>query len=1255
MVSVTPGDPLAPFELGVLDVLPAGVDAAPRNLGHLGKEYEILEIKRGGMGEVYICRQINGEGPRVAFKTYQKRFFFNRANRDAFKREVSIWLRLTGLYHIMPALGIEQFDERPFVLMPAVEPGPSGEVTLRDLVRRGPLPFQQVLQFAEETARGLGDADERIPGIVHGDIKPDNLLLWDERVRVSDFGLAQIATDQDVDDPLESTWAYRAPELWEAGAKASHASDMYAFGVLFYEILTGRTPFLASSRTEWAHAHCEITPEPPPGFPEEGAEASAMNLALRALAKNPLERPIGFAKLADEIAEIDPALRLMSLLSLAVKAAKASESSREPRYSQEERERGLLAMRVRNLLEHRDAAQALAELDAAPEKLIDTELLILRGSALSLLNRDEEAVRCFEVARSGEMSPRLREMWMNELALSLKRLKRFEEAIQIYKDLLREMPESRMEGPLTNLAGVYLQSGWPEEALKCIGNFAITHPTSYRAWVHLGTAFRDLGQYDDAGKAFEQALRAEPGQPMILIAAAEVQLLQKQPERALATLELAYRQGFTSNDWYIVTQACHLVMGRMDRFDALKKLVEPQFSPAEFENLQEKITALAKKASADPSGGSTESAPEHDVLSTEHDRRALARRVHSHLQRDNAAQALAELDAAPPELVDADLLIARGGALMEVGRHEEAVHCLETVLAGDLSQEQRQDCMNTLGLTLKRLKRFDEAAQIYTAMLRDAKESDIERAVINLSGVYVENGKPEDAVKCLQPFLSDHPDSVRVLGNLGVAYRDLGQYDAAEEAFHRAHRLDPNNGWVLVKSAEVHLLRMRPDKAAAALHRAYEQNYRGLSLLAAMYVFLLITGDEEGVDALKEEAQRTVTNADDLDELNRRIVALAKKVSEAQSAHSDKDTPERDVARNVQSFKMPFTNIRVVEHENMYVLDRYDDVKSDEYSTSFAKALQESARGMAVQIGNFVLRTTPFYFTICPSCAIEILTNRDHSAPLRCRRCDRVHETAPMVGRAELSSLLDKVVVAIGKKLITSARVVIVLLKVDDDTKKDRINVLAHEAGFEPISTKHAGVLWLRAEYLKRGALKPEDEYLAYQKLIEEGVADYEDQTPQVFEHLLRRIRAECGGLVSASLVCDPGDHSPQSLMQQGRLDEALTELRRRLTESPGDLDLLYTLVSILVQKGDLEEARAQAELATRIGPANAALWSSLGMVELELERFEEAASACERAIQLDPLDRLGLIFLANAYAKLGREAEASELWHRVRTYGVVA
>jgi len=94
-----------------------GIDAGPsKGTSFLGDRYRVLEVRRGGMGEVFICTPADDEELELALKSFQKRLFFDRSSRDAFVREVAVWTRLTGQPHIMPALGLEYFDDRPFVL-----------------------------------------------------------------------------------------------------------------------------------------------------------------------------------------------------------------------------------------------------------------------------------------------------------------------------------------------------------------------------------------------------------------------------------------------------------------------------------------------------------------------------------------------------------------------------------------------------------------------------------------------------------------------------------------------------------------------------------------------------------------------------------------------------------------------------------------------------------------------------------------------------------------------------------------------------------------------------------------------------------------------------------------------------------------------------------------------------------------------------------------------------------------------------------
>src|SRR5687768_2754884 len=108
----TPGNPFVePLRSGPQSEQP---------IGQLGDHLLVYQILRGGMGEVFVCGYRDSTEPQLALKTFQQRFFFNREVRQAFVREASVWARLSGLPHVLPALGLEAIDGRPFVTMPFV-------------------------------------------------------------------------------------------------------------------------------------------------------------------------------------------------------------------------------------------------------------------------------------------------------------------------------------------------------------------------------------------------------------------------------------------------------------------------------------------------------------------------------------------------------------------------------------------------------------------------------------------------------------------------------------------------------------------------------------------------------------------------------------------------------------------------------------------------------------------------------------------------------------------------------------------------------------------------------------------------------------------------------------------------------------------------------------------------------------------------------------------------------------------------------
>ncbi|HTK31102.1 MAG TPA: protein kinase [Candidatus Saccharimonadaceae bacterium] len=501
-------------------------------------------LGRGGMGEVYEARDLDLDRP-VALKFIAPDLAADAENLTRFEREAR---SAAALNHpnIATLYSFEREGERRFIAMELVE----GD-SLRERIRRGPMPIPDALAVGRDVAAALALAHRR--GIVHRDIKPENLMFGDEhRIKVMDFGLARaaLASRLTMTGSTLGTAGYMSPELIRGSS--GPPTDVFALGVVLYEMLAGRLPFDGDNPMTLMFT---IANEPPRPLREARPDVPPAVEALvhRLLEKDPEKRP----------SAADAARELAALTGVAAPIARnETEELEVERRSAPETEMATLSTA---------RTQAILSLPKPRWRFRVTWLQAVIALALFAFNFYWFALRPRALAQRHDVAVRLNNMghdalqrnnWTgaaDTLGLALSKDPRYAQAMvnlatayrQMHRDdvadsLLRLALRFKSDDPTIvssaeyNLGESDLRGGALPSAIQHLQTSLRVDSTSYpEPYIALGTALTRNGRPAEARVVVQRGLNHFARDARLLRTMGLVELDDKRPDQALIWLGAA--------------------------------------------------------------------------------------------------------------------------------------------------------------------------------------------------------------------------------------------------------------------------------------------------------------------------------------------------------------------------------------------------------------------------------------------------------------------------------------------------------------------------------------------------------------------------------------------------------------------------------------------------------------------------------------------------------------------------------------------
>jgi tetratricopeptide (TPR) repeat protein len=632
--------------------------------------WEVLEIRQGGMGMVYIVRD-HIWGIDLAAKGFQDAVFARDPRvADRFTQEAEVWINLDCHPNIAQAILVQRIQDRPLIFLEFVDSDLAKWINSRGLAN----DLVQVVRFAIHFCDGITYAYSK--GIkAHRDVKPHNCLITSDGIlKVTDFGLASVWDMVDEGrasgDKSErarkltptltptgvglGTPAYMAPEQFLDARRVDVRADIYAFGITLYEMITGSLPFFGRNHLEWIQFHTTV---------QIPALSNLLPIELNAMIQRCVEK-----RPADRFSTFDEVRH--DLESLYERLTGKSPPERAPAIkldSAQWRRKGIgLAD-----LGHLDEALSCFErsLDCDNQ---DDATWQCKGVILARMGKRSDALICEERAIS--LDPSSAKAWGGK-AVSLLELGKTDEGL---KSVDRAIELDPVDSSLWTIKTAILNKlRRYTEAVECSDQGLLIYAHSDTAWVERGEALCGLKQHDKALDCFGRAIEINRRNLGALQGTADILIDLDRLEESIEFLERALR---------IYPEAWGLWWDKGVALGALKK------------PLEEELECFSRCVELEPR------------ITNAWYRKGLA--LHDLGRTGEASECYDRALSLNPEYREA--LKAKTVALRDLGRADEALDYHERLLKLDPNDAT---AWNDKGATLCALGRLDQAMECFDRAL----------------------------------------------------------------------------------------------------------------------------------------------------------------------------------------------------------------------------------------------------------------------------------------------------------------------------------------------------------------------------------------------------------------------------------------------------------------------------------------------------------------------------------------------------------